>query len=291
LKIYKLSFIKRTSIISNSLIIFHKYYIYSFFTKSSASINIKEDSDFKKDLSYIAMACLFISFKITNCLKPIEFIIDNFCLFEKIENKEDKDKIKEKVLFYESDIFYTINYSVDYELPFPFLKKILGVGDQAILKMAIEKNGKNNTNINNFLINFDNDADKIKHIKENIVEIVNYSFLFPFFLNYDTETISLSCLNLSFKKLNIQINITDIINIISSQKETENISIDINSIEMCSSLIDELVLSKIKKSSPNELDYINNISQQRQNKQNFWTLNNEINTEKKEKTFLLKKRK
>ena len=131
----------------------------------------------------------------------------------------------------------------------------------------------------------------VKHIKENIVEIVNYSFLFPFFLNYDTETISLSCLNLSFKKLNIQINITDIINIISSQKETENISIDINSIEMCSSLIDELVLSKIKKSSPNELDDINNISQQRQNKQNFWTINNEINTEKKEKTFLLKKRK
>ena len=101
----------------------------------------------------------------------------------------------------------------------------------------------------------------------------------------------MSCLNLSFKKLNIQINITDIINIISSQKETENISIDINSIEMCSSLIDELVLSKIKKSSPNELDDINNISQQRQNKQNFWTINNEINTEKKEKTFLLKKRK
>lgn len=93
------------------------------------------------------------------------------------------------------------------------------------------------------------------------------------------------------QKLNIQINITDIINFISSQKETENISIDINSIEMCSSLIDELVLSKIKKSSPNELDYINNISQQRQNKQNFWTINNEINTEKKEKTFLLKKRK
>ena len=60
---------------------------------------------------------------------------------------------------------------------------------------------------------------------------------------------------------------------------------------MCSSLIDELVLSKIKKSSPNELDDINNISQQRQNKQNFWTINNEINTEKKEKTFLLKKRK
>ena len=58
------------------------------------------------------------------------------------------------------------------------------------------------------------------------------------------------------------------INIIASQKETENISIDINSIEMCSSLIDELVLSKIKKSSPNELDDINNISQQRQNKQN-----------------------
>ena len=234
------------------------------------------------------MACLFISFKITNCLKPIEFIIDNFCLFEKIENEEDKIKIKEKVLFYESDIFCTINFSMDYESPFLFLKKILGIGEQAILNMAI---GQSEKNINNFLIKFDNNADKIKHIKENIVEIVNYSFLFPFFLYYDIEAIALSCLNLSFKKLNIQINITDIINIISTQKETKNVSIDIKTIEICSSLIDELVLSQIKKAPQNEQDNINNINIQSQNKQNFWVINPELNKETKEKTFLLKKRK
>ena len=232
---------------------------------------------------------------------PIKFIIDSFCIFEKIENEEEKIEIKEKIFFYESDIFYTLGFSMEYELPYPFLKKILGIGDQAVLKLAIEKSEKNktNTNINTILNNCENDADKIKNIKDKIAEIVNYSFLFPFFLNYDVEIISLSCLILAFNKLNIQINITDIINIISDQKETEIVSIDINDIEICSSLIDELVLSKIQKVSQHEVNNINNINTQ--NKQNFFKINNEYNIETKSKNeskgkaenevFLHKKRK
>ena len=300
LKIYKISKLKRTSIISNSLIIFHKYYIYSFFTNSSISINIKEDLDFNKDLAYITMACFFISLKTSNCLLPSKFIIDTFCIFEKIDNDEEKLKIKEKIFSYEADIFYTINFSTEYELPYPFLKKILGIVGQAVLKLAIKQSEENKTNINTFLLNLGNDADKIKHIKDNIAEIVNYSFLFPFFLNYDTKTISLSCLILAFKRLNIQINITDIINIISDQKETEIVSIDINDIEICSSLIDELVLSKIKKVPHHEVNNINNINTL--NKQNFLNKENtEFNIETKPKneskekaekeTFLQKKRK
>ena len=300
LKIYKISKLKRTSIISNSLIIFHKYYIYSFFTNSSISINIKEDLDFNKDLAYITMACFFISLKTSNCLLPSKFIIDTFCIFEKIDSDEEKLKIKEKIFSYEADIFYTINFSTEYELPYPFLKKILGIGDQAVLKLAIKQSEENKTNINTFLLNLGNDADKIKHIKDNIAEIVNYSFLFPFFLNYDAKTISLSCLILAFKRLNIQINITDIINIISDQKETEIVSIDINDIEICSSLIDELVLSKIKKVPHHEVNNINNINTL--NKQNFLNKENtEFNIETKPKneskekaekeTFLQKKRK
>ena len=109
----------------------------------------------------------------------------------------------------------------------------------------------------------------------------------------------LSCLILAFNKLNIQINITDIINIISDQKETEIVSIDINDIEICSSLIDELVLSKIQKVSQHEVNNINNINTQ--NKQNFFKINNEYNIETKSKNeskgktenevFLHKKRK
>ena len=292
---------KRTSIISNSLIIFHKYYIFSFFTNSQISIDLKEDSDCNKDLAYITMACFFISLKTSNCLMPIKFIIDSFCIFEKIENEEEKIEIKEKIFFYESDIFYTLGFSMEYELPYPFLKKILGIGDQAVLKLAIEKSEKNktNTNVNTILNNCENDADKIKNIKDKIAEIVNYSFLFPFFLNYDVEIISLSCLILAFNKLNIQINITDIINIISDQKETEIVSIDINDIEICSSLIDEFVLSKIQKVSQHEVNNINNINTQ--NKQNFFKINNEYNIETKSKNeskekaenevFLHKKRK
>ena len=300
LKIYKISKLKRTSIISNSLIIFHKYYIYSFFTNSSISINIKEDLDFNKDLAYITMACFFISLKTSNCLLPSKFIIDTFCIFEKIDSDEEKLKIKEKIFSYEADIFYTINFSTEYELPYPFLKKILGIGDQAVLKLAIKQSEENKTNINTFLLNLGNDADKIKHIKDNIAEIVNYSFLFPFFLNYDAKTISFSCLILAFKILNIQINITDIINIIFDQKETEIVSIDINDIEICSSLIDELVLSKIKKVPHHEVNNINNINTL--NKQNFLNKENtEFNIETKPKneskekaekeTFLQKKRK
>ena len=119
-------------------------------------------------------------------------------------------------------------------------------------------------------------------------------------MNYDIKIISLSCLILAFKRLNIQINITDIINVISNQKETEIVSIDINDIEICSSLIDELVLSKIKKVPHQEVNNINNINTL--NKQNFLNINNNENNidtkskneskeKAKEETFLQKKRK
>jgi hypothetical protein len=305
LKIYKAAKLKRTSIFSNSLIIFHKYYIYSFFTNSPISTYIKEDSHYNKDLAYIAMACFFISLKVSNVLITINFIIDKYCLFEQIQ-AEDILKIKEKVLAYESDILYINKYSVVNALPYPFLKKILGIGNQAIFKLAIKssENNNTNTNINNFLLNYDNEVDKINHIKEKISETVNYSFLFPFFLYHSTEIISLSCLISAFNKLNIQINITDIINIINNQKEMDCVSIDvndINDIEICSSLIDELILSKIEKEKPPQHDNnnINNIVSHE--KHSFFISNaeydaetkskNELNEKPKKETLLQKKRK
>ena len=263
MKLYNLTKIKRTSIISNSLIIFHKYYIYTFFTKSSILIALEEDTDNNKDLAYISLASFFISLKTSNYLFHIQFIIDSFCNIQKIESNEEKNKIRQKVLFYESDIFFTINFSTEYKLPYPFLKNLLGIGDQAVLKYII-KNSNNNANINNILAKIENDENKIKCIKNTIAEIVNYSFLFPFFLNYNSDIISFSCLKLALARLNLQINIKDIINIIENcQKETKFVSIDvndINDIEICSSLIDELVLSKILLTHPQETYNINNIN-------------------------------
>ena len=293
LKIYNLTKIKRTSIISNSLIIFHKYYIYTFFTNSSILIALNEDNDNNKNLAYISLACFFISLKTSNYLFPCQFIIDSFCNIQKIENDEEKIKIRKKVLFYESDIFFSINFSMEYKLPYPFLKNLLGIGDGAVLKYII-KNSNKNTNINNILAKIDNDENKIKCIKNTISEIVNYSFLFPFFLNYNSEIISFSCLKLALARLNSQINIKDIINIIDNyQKETKFVSIDvndINDIEICSSLIDELVLSKICLTHPQETYNINNINIHN----NFLNVNAhyaQYNTETKPKDELKEKTK
>ena len=296
MKIYNLTKIKRTSIISNSLIIFHKYYIYTFFTNSSILIALEEDKDNNKDLAYISLASFYISLKTSNYLFHIQFLIDSFCNIQKIENNEEKNKIRQKVLFYESDIFYTINFSMEYKLPYPFLKNLLGIGDQAVLKFIIKNsnNNTNNTNINNTLSTFDNDESKIKHIKEIISEIVNYSFLFPFFLNYNSDIISFSCLILALARLNLQITIKDIINIIDNcQKETKFVSIDvndINDIEICSSLIDELVLSKILLTHPQETHNINNINTHN----NYLSVNAhyaQYNTETKPKDDLKEKTK
>ena len=259
-------------------------------------MSIKEDEDFNKDLAYIAMACFFISLKTWNYLLPSQFIVECFCNLKKITDENEKAKIKEKMLFYESDIFFIINFTIGYALPYPYLKAVLSIGNQAVLNYIIknsENNNTNNTNINNTLSTFDNDESKIKHIKEIISEIVNFSFLFPFFLNYTSEVISLSCLKLALKRLNIKINIIDIINIIISQKETEIVSIDvndINDIEICSSLIDELILSKLPNFYPHsENNIINNINNI--NRQNFFVINAEYDAETKHKMELKEKSK
>ena len=113
-------------------------------------------------------------------------------------------------------------------------------------------------------------------------------------MNYTSEVISLSCLKLALKRLNIPINIIDIINIIiSCQKETEIVSIDvndINDIEICSSLIDELILSKIPNFYPQqENNIINNINNI--NRQNLLMINAEYDAETKHKMELKEKSK
>ena len=117
-------------------------------------------------------------------------------------------------------------------------------------------NNKNNiNNLNNNFLNNEDETGKMKLIKDNILEILNYSFLFPFFLYYNSKIIALSCLNLALKKFNIKNNIIDII---LNHKEMKNISID--DIEMCSSLIDEIILSRIRKINNDEqINNINNI--------------------------------
>jgi len=270
--------LKRTSIISNSLIYFYKYYIFSFFTKKN--LNEETNPIFNKyELAYISMACFFLSLKVSNFLIHIDFIIDTFCNFEKKNfSDEEKNKIKQKVFSYEFEILTSINFSFEYDLPYNFLKNVMGILSPEILKTL-------NKDKNNFLINNDtnienNDENKIKIIKGKIAEIVNLSFLFPFFLKYNSEIIALSCLKLALNHFKINLNIQKIIDIILNNQKEAKISIDIidiNDIEICSSLIDNFVISKVKINS---------------NANNIKTyLTPEKNDETKSKILLAKKRK
>ena len=247
-KLYKSLKFKRTSIISNSLILYHKYYIYNLFTNSQLFNKFNDIKDF----SCISIVCFFISIKASNYLMKIDSILD-ICYKNNIfeENKEDeKIRIKNMALNYESDILFSLNFNVEHELPYNYIKNIWGDASTKILEFI--KNDNVN-NINNNILNSGDESNKLKLIKEKIADFLNYSFLFPFFLYYSSITIALSCLNIALKHFKIKLNIIDII---SNHKEMESISMD--DIEVCSSLIDEMILSKIK--SVNNEVQVNNIN-------------------------------
>ena len=243
---------KRTSIISNSLILYHKYCIYNLFTNSQLFNKFNDIKDF----SYISIACFFISIKTSNYLMKIDSILD-ICYKNNIliaNNEVEKMKIKNMILNYDTDILFSLNFNVEHELPYNYIKNIWEDASTKILEYI--KNNNINIKISNNILNNRDDSSILKLIKEKIADILNYSFLFPFFLYYNSKIIALSCLNIALKHFKIKLNIIDII---SNHKEMEIISMD--EIEVCSSLIDEMILSKIKKvNNEMQVNNINNIN-------------------------------
>ena len=252
-KLYKCLKLKRTSIISNSLIFYHKYYIYNLFTNSQIFVKLNENILNNNDLGCIAIACFFLSIKAYNFLVKIEDLLEIIDQNEILNNKKliDKSKIKDMVLNYEGDILFTINFNLENDLPYIYIKNIWGNLSNKILESI-----NNNKKLNNFILNNEDENSIIKNIKENLVEIINYSFLFPFFLYYNPFIIAFSCLSIVLNKFNIKLNIIDII---SNHKEMDNISI--KDVEVCSSLIDEVILSKNKAINTGaQKNNINNIN-------------------------------
>ena len=264
-KLYNCLKPKRTSVISNSLIFYHKYYIYNLFTNSNIINKLNENNLNNIDLECISIACFFISLKASNFLIQIEFLLEIIDKNKILENKiiNDKFEVKNLIFKYESDILFTINFELENELPYIYIKNIWG----DLSNKIIESINNNNKNLNNNILNKGDQNSLIKNIRENLVEFINFSFLFPFFLYYNPSVIAFSCLIFVLNKFNLKINIIDII---SDHKEMGNISID--DIEVCSSLIDEVIISKNKKTNNGtQKNNINNI-----NIQNFISINHNI---------------
>ena len=168
------------------------------------------------------------------------------------------------------------HFNYDYDLPYNFLKNIMTIITPDMLKKDI------------------NEAI-IKKYKEKLSNIVNYSFLCPIFVYYDVSVISFSCLKLAFEKTKLKIKLIDIIDIIKANKEMDISSIDFNDIEVCSSLIDDLVLKKLNLNFNIQNFAINNNINNINLQNNETKLKNDLNDDKKnindKYALLAKKRK
>ena len=118
---------KRTSIISNSLIFYHKYYIFKLFTNSHIINKLNENNLNNIELAYICIACFFISIKSSNFLMQIEYILEIIDKNKILDISEsNKLKIKEIVLNYETDILFSIGFNLEHSLPYNLIKSLYG---------------------------------------------------------------------------------------------------------------------------------------------------------------------
>jgi len=165
------------------------------------------------------------------------------CTIIQADNDEDKKKIREKITFYEGDILFSINFDIEYYLPYYSILNIIDKFSNQIFEFFIS----------NKIINFIKDEIlDAKALKADVFEIINYSYCFPFFLYYEPEIIAFSCLNLCLKKIDNKINIIDFLSKLDS--------ISKNEIETCSSLIDKIILSQLNNFDSNTNDKGNNIN-------------------------------
>ena len=143
----------------------------------------------------------------------------------KLDNnlRENNKKI---IFYYEFEILQSISFDIkSYDLNIKYISNIF---DEII------------TNINLKI-----DDTQLKTIKEYLIAQIRYSFIFPIFLKYNTLTIILSCINILFQQLSINIKIEQIISRINSSEK-----ITLNDIKNCSSLFN-LYFFPYKKNNTN----------------------------------------
>ena len=209
--------LSRPFLISNSMIFLHQYFIYKIFSSNPPSNFLQELEKNKYDLINICIACFFITTKSTWYATRLNLILD-----KNLEENANKVKHREQIIFYEYDILNSINFNLENDLPYKYAKSLWDEVSKAIYQKY-----KNN------LI--------LKDIKEKWSNFILYSYLFPFFLKFDSLVIVLANLDIVLKHYDIEI---DLSQIISNHKELEFTSK--TNVEVCSALIDRLIISNEK---------------------------------------------
>ena len=191
------------------------------------------------DKILLAGSAIFLSSKLNNTL----FYINTICkVIEGIINQKNKQKnkkeiinenirnlnlknIKDKICEFEELLLISINFDLNVDLPYNFLKKI--------------RNSLQVKNINN--------SSKIFEI---LCFHINDSYIFPVCLFFDPVTITLACIKIMKQNFNINLNINEI-------KDLSSFQIDFDEINQCA---DTLSLLYNNKSSGNTNDKTSNSS-------------------------------
>ena len=202
--------LSRPFLITNSMIFLHKYLIYNFF-KNENFLTINTNKNFLN----ICISCFFITTKSTGYTTHLSVILENL-LKKNIYLEKYLDK--NEVFLYEYDILNAIGLNLENDLPYKYAKFVWSDLEKLL-------------NIKKININI------IKDIKEKWNSFILYSYLFPFFLQFDASIIALSNLKIVLAHYNIEIKLTEII---SNHKEFEFVSE--KDIEVCSTLIERLII-------------------------------------------------
>ena len=169
------------------MIFFDKFYLYNLINKSD--INYNNDN-----LIIICISCFYLVIKSSNYLMRFDDIIDIIYKYNILANDNNnnnlKDNHKNLIFYYEFKILESIGFELNnFDLPYKYTSILF---DKIINK-------------------FITDVSKLKNLKEYYQALLNYSYIFPHFLKFNTLTIVLSLLKILFIIKNIKIDINQIL--------------------------------------------------------------------------------
>ena len=187
IKIYSCLKLKKSIVVINSMIFFHKYYLYNLFN-NTINNNINN-----KDFSLLCISCFLIGIKSSDIYIRIDDMLYYIYKNNIIINDNKKEAHKKLIFYYEYEVLESLGFDItSYHIPNKLISDIFGKINN---KIQIEK-----------------DENKQKKIKEYIIANIRYSFVFPIFLKFNMPTIVLSCIIIILKKFLKNFDIGQIIN-------------------------------------------------------------------------------
>lgn len=214
INIYGCLKLKKSSIIINSMIFFHKYYLYNLINNSIIDIN-------NKDFSLLCISCFLLGTKSSNFLMRIDDILK--CIYDNniLQNDNNPMENHKKIIsYYEYEVLESLGFDIkSYDINLKYAYYIFDI-------------------INN-QIHIEKDEAKLKKAKEYLIAQIRYSFILPFFLKFNPSTIILSTINIFFKKLKKNI---DIGQVISDLKKHDEITL--SDVDNFCNLYEFLILRK-----------------------------------------------